>query len=650
MLAEMPHKPPLSWQKISARRLFLIFALIMALFYTVQGMSISYQMGHDQTYVGTMLAKDHDPSLYLRDYAFHDDSLYRSYIPVIRWFFDKLTGLTGSFDHALLAMVPVVVFLFALGTSLLLFEWSQSIGITLVITLLAIPYRAAPSGELWGVGGIEFILARTMATALAPFVFILFFRFLGKPAARYAALTGFATGLLAFLHPPTALFLGELFAGMFILNHFRNRQDWLQLAVMLGCYFLVALFPLTIMEQQAPASAAALDFAGLHQVIHSYLKIPLNWGHFPGDQTERRVWLFLGATLILGLNYLFRPAERRQAALQGWCWGNLVILYICWRLAGKGAGFTWLYIIAAVYVIWRYRRQDLEREDWWLGSMGFVVLAISILPYYFLTLLWLRVDSLWLTSLVIEHYRAVRLIHPFFYLFSAWAARYLLPEAAAWLRTTPQAVLLEYAILALAMFSRLLFSISLVVVVVWEGVRVRPQWRRSVTIGLMCLVLVGLGSFILFPAVKHDVGAYAFRDLGVHQARVDLTADEELYTWARTQTPKDSLFFYGSPLFRYRAQRSITHARGDLINHREPRYVEIFRRYERLEKAYREPAELIQAAKALQANYLVVEKSRGICLNLPLVFNNNKYLVYELSPYIPESLPPRPTKPSGGNA
>ncbi len=306
MLAEMPHKTPLPWRKVSARQIILLFALIMALFYTVQGMSSSYRMGHDQTYVGTMLAKDHDPSLYLRDYAFHDDSLYRSYIPVIRWFFDKLTRLTGSFDHALLAMVPVVVFLFALGTGLLLLEWSQSLGIALVITLLAIPYRAAPSGELWGVGGIEFILARTMATALAPFVFILFFRFLGKPAARYAAFTGFATGLLAFLHPPTALFLGELFAGIFILNHFRNRRDWLQLAVMLGCYFLVALFPLTFMEQQAPASAAALDFAGLHQVIHSYLKIPLNWGHFPGDPTERRVWLFLGATLILGLNYLFR--------------------------------------------------------------------------------------------------------------------------------------------------------------------------------------------------------------------------------------------------------------------------------------------------------------------------------------------------------
>ena len=353
-----------------------------------------------------------------------------------------------------------------------------------------------------------------MATALAPFVFILFFRFLAKPVAREAALTGFATGLLAFLHPPTALFLGELFAGLYILNHFRSRREWMLLILMLGGYFLVALLPLTFMEQQAPASAAALDFAGLRQVIHSYLKIPTNWGHFPGDQTERRVWLFLGATLLLGLNYLGRPAYRQRAALQGWCWGNLVILYICWRLAGKGAGFSWLYLVAAVYVIWRYRRQDLGQKDWWLLGMGFVVLAISILPYYFLTLLWLKIDSLWLTSLVVEHYRAVRLIHPFFYLFSARAASYLIPEAAEWLKTTPQAVLLEYAILALTMFSRLLFGLSLTAIMVWEGWRARPQWRRALTIGLSCFIFVGIGSLILVPAAKNSVGSFCLSGPG----------------------------------------------------------------------------------------------------------------------------------------
>jgi hypothetical protein len=280
--------------------------------------------------------------------------------------------------------------------------------------------------------------------------------------------------------------------------------------------------------------------------------------------------------------------------------------------------------------------------------MGFVVLAISILPYYFLTLLWLKIDSLWLTSLVIEHYRAVRLIHPFFYLFSARAACYLVPQVAAWLQTSRPAVLAGYTLLAVTMFSRLLFGLSWAAIIFWEGWRTRPHWRRVLTMGVLCLLLLAAGSLVMFPSVKQHVGAFVGRDLGVDKAKVDLRADQELYNWARTQTPKDSLFFYGSPLFRYQAQRSITHALGDLINHRESRYVEIFRRYHRLEEAFRDPVVLMREAKALQADYLVVEKSKGICLNLSLPFQNEKYLVYQLPPPDSETLQPRPSTPCGG--
>ena len=100
--------------------------------------------------------------------------------------------------------------------------------------------------------------------------------------------------------PPPPCSWENYLPGFYILNHFRNRRDWLLLALMLGGYLLMALFPLTFMEQQAPASAAAMDFAGLRQVIQVISKIPTNWGHFPGDPTERRVWLFLGRRLFWG--------------------------------------------------------------------------------------------------------------------------------------------------------------------------------------------------------------------------------------------------------------------------------------------------------------------------------------------------------------
>lgn len=610
--------------------ILLIFALLLALGYTWYSAVTPYQMGHDQTYVGTMLVKDRDPTLYARDYAFHDDTLYRAYIPLLRWLLQHLTTLTGSFDNALLALVAPAVCLFALGTGLLLLDWSRSLGVALVLTLLAVPYRPAPSGEIWGAGGVEFMLARTLATSLAPFILLEFFRFLGQPTVRRAVITGVSTGLLAFLHPPTALFLGELCTGMFLLCHIRERRQWLFLALLVGSYALAAFVPLTLMERQAPTPVAALDFVGIRQVVHSYLKIPADWGGFPGDATERRVWLFLGATLVLGLNYLLRPGRRPQAALQGWGWGCLIILYLCWRLAGKGAGFTWLYALAAAYVIWRWRRGDLETRDWWLLGMGFVVLAISLLPYYFLTLLWLRFDSLWLTSLVIEHYRAVRLIHPFFYLFSARAAACLMPALAQWLRTSQRIALSYYAVLAFAMVSRLFFGVAAAGIIWWEAWRAWPSRRRILQGGLACVTVLVVLGLALWPGLRHGLALTWSRDLGLHRAAVDPRPDDELFQWARTQTPKDALFFHGSPLFRFRAERSITHALGDLINHREARYVEIFRRYQRLEQAFGDPATLLTEAQKLQADYLIVAKSRPVRLLLPVVFENDRYLVYQL--------------------
>ncbi|MGQ9922294.1 MAG: hypothetical protein ACUVRZ_13345, partial [Desulfobacca sp.] len=445
---------------------------------------------------------------------------------------------------------------------------------------------------------------------------------------------GLGTGLLAFLHPPTALFLGELFAGLFFLSHWREGRAWQFLLLLLGGFAAAAFLPLTLMERQAPP-VAALDFAGLRQVVHSYLKIPTDWGSFPGDATERRIWLFLGTTLALGLNYFWRPQARERTRCQAWGWGSLVILYLCWRLAGKGAGFTWLYLVAAVYVIWRWRRGDPELKDWWLLGMGWVVLAISILPYYFLTLLWRHLDSLRLTSLVIEHYRAVRLIHPFFYLCSARAAACLLPPLAQWLGNRPWVAVGYYAVLAFAMASRLFFGVAAAGIIWWEAWRAWPSRRRLLHGGLAGVTLLALLALACWPELRQSLSLSVSLDLGLHRAAVDFRPDEELFQWARTQTPRDSLFFHGSPLFRLRAARSITHALGDLINHREARYVEIFRRYQRLEQAFGDPATLLAETQKLQADYLVVAKSRPVRLPLPVVFENDRYLVYQLRQPLP---------------
>ena len=90
----------------------------MAGLFTIQSLYTPYQMGHDQTYVGIMIAKDGNPDLYKRDFVFHDDTFYGNYIPAFRFFLRQLIQLTGSYEKALLSLVPPLVFIYALGMGL----------------------------------------------------------------------------------------------------------------------------------------------------------------------------------------------------------------------------------------------------------------------------------------------------------------------------------------------------------------------------------------------------------------------------------------------------------------------------------------------------------------------------------------------------
>jgi hypothetical protein len=619
------------WESIPPRQIFLVFALLMAGFFTIQSLYTPYQMGHDQTYVGIMIAKDGNPGLYKRDFVFHDDTFYGNYIPAFRFFLRQLIQLTGSYEKALLSLVPPLVFIYALGMGFLLYRFSQSIGITLALTFLAILYRAAPSGEIWGVGGVEFMLARTIMTAFVPLVFILFFKLIDAPDWQKGMLLGGLTGCMAFGHPVTALILGELFGALLLLQALQKKSYWPALIGMIVVYALMAWLPLTFFERQPATVIATTNFSEMRQVMHFFQKIPTYWGGWPKDPTETRVWLFLGTTLTLILYYILRPVSQRSQTMRHiWLVGGLVILYLCWRIAGKGAGLSWFILLAAIYVVWRYRQGDPEPLDWLFLQMGWIILLISLIAFYFITLLWMRIDSQFLSSLVSEHYRGVRLIIPFLFLFSAWVAGYLVPVAAHLLQESRQVVMWEYIFLAVGTLNRISFWLVASGVALYEMWRTKVHYRRVLVFGALGLMVIFLVSWASIPKFSFQV-THIWKTYGWQQKTIpDATPDMALYEWAKKETPVDALFFYNSPEFRFHGQRSITHALGDMINHRDSRYVEIYKRYYELEKAYSEKELLVNTARRLQVDYIVVEKNWPIRLYFPIVYENQKYLVYEV--------------------
>lgn len=105
---------------------------------------------------------------------------------------------------------------------------------------------------------------------------------------------------------------------------------------------------------------------------------------------------------------------------------------------------------------------------------------------------------------------------------------------------------------------------------------------------------------------------------------------QALYEWGRTLTPTDALFFTSSNEFRLEAQRSITHAKKDLGTAFFLRYplVTFYNRFQQFEDAYDDPASLREAARSVEADFVIVERKDELDLGWPVAYENEHYQVY----------------------
>lgn len=118
-----------------------------------------------------------------------------------------------------------------------------------------------------------------------------------------------------------------------------------------------------------------------------------------------------------------------------------------------------------------------------------------------------------------------------------------------------------------------------------------------------------------------------------------------ILAWAREHTPKDALFYMNTPAFRYYAGRSLTHSLRDVMLYTSLSMVDDYRRYQRLEGAYTAPGSLAREAQALKVDYIVIEKSRPVRLEFSVVFENDKYLVYQPTTPAPSHPAPKAAQP-----
>jgi len=408
---------------------------------------------------------------------------------------------------------------------------------------------------------------------------------------------------------------------------------------------------------------------------------------------EIMVWVYLGSMLLWGCIYLLYHRGRLPSLSPKVVYGLLFILQAPAAYLLTGFEATALVVITISYWAYRILRSEPDKLDRWLLYLIVLIFCYSFVASYVLEHIWKHFELWLLTPLMAEQPRAARFIYLPLFLYAArfmqtavklgWKGCFLAVAAAC--------------LTAGAFPQDLFCSVGVgLLVLIWPEKKVlrdRP-WLEAIleaaTLGVtlkVVLALVGVGGsgwLALYVAVGYGVlalgmrypahrrrvlvstfflilacvalgvtGVYRFpvlsplRSLALTPSRLwaQVSPDHlkrlparrrdalELCDWARTYTDVDSLFYHGTPEFRFRAQRSITHAWKDLgaAYYQGGRMVEFYDRYNELESSLYEVSSLLAQAEKYEVDYIVTAFSQSQPI-LPVAFSNSTYTVYRYDP------------------
>jgi hypothetical protein len=634
----------------------------------------------DKDNVMIMVAKDLNPGLYASDYVFTDDSLYRFYIPWYRWLMGRLWILTGSYETGLVWIVPIMVTIYVLGMILLLVRLSGWVWVAVGLALVSTSYREAMGSEMWGVATSDGMLARTIYAAFSPYLFWLMFRWLSSPSLRLTFVTGIVLGVAANLHPTSGLFMVGFVSVLFFLTYYGRLPDnWHHLATLLGAAAIASLpIVLSVLGRSDQPVSSEVSFEVFSQIVIERIKIPFRPHDFELDLIgvilarpllDYLVWLYLALGIGLAGVFIVRRRWLVERAHILWLVGGLVVCLYAFMVALFNEPF--FFVVAGVYVIYRFYKGSIEVMDWWILGLLALVVLFSYVGYYVVAWIWQTFEAWSLTSLLIEQSRAARYVYlPLFFL-SARAARAWIPEFQTRIdlqrglvnwrdvgRGGPSARHLDRVDLALAFgllyaggagISRQLFNTIPGILIGFLGLAVTVAlmavvfhtWRQSVSkVWQIAVILVGLGLIFFTPAGTW-LGKYSplpVPVLGSVNRSEETNDGQELFAWARSNTSADALFYWcglddrAALHFRAKGQRSITHNWKDLglAIYDRAHLVEFYERYHRLQEACQTPETAVTMARELKADYILAPAGLPDP-GLPLCFSGGRYSVYAVN-------------------
>lgn len=551
----------------------VIVFVALAGFWGVHGLTRGVEhLSGDQHITLLLVLKGEDPSLFPTDLIYNGQRLSKEYTPYPLYisFLSMAYRFTGDLAAGYKLMVVPLTLLYLCGAYLVFLRFSRKPWVAVILSVVSSFPLAVPMGdEIFGLGQVGTMVARTIFTAALPWLFLAFSSWIDRP--RRLVLLFFTMGLLANLHLASVLHATPVLILTYLLESRGTRRSWVTAGAM-GLATVAGAAPivwshLQYLGEQAATSvpdggafAAQVAWVRFGKVMYP----PQAMKAFPRMLVDA---LTVGVTVASVVLVVHRWLSRHQRG--GLCLRLVAVIALGYLLYPMG---QLLCALLAILFLLPQSESDLREER--LGV------------YFALAILWVSIVELivFLFVLPIQD-------HPVFLLIYHRGVRFAV----------------------FAVFLLLAVSVRL------------ADWSRVT--GVVRIALIVLVVFTGFWQARHTVRTYlrTHRDLeAAHRAA--------MARWAREETDPRDLFLFDSADFRVMARRSLAFAIKDgdsAMSFRPDRAAAWLERWATLRAAGSNPAALWQAGVRYGAQYVVVPARavRGTGLESRLRYRNATYAV-----------------------
>ncbi len=623
--------------RISKKSILTIAFLfgIFIVYYTYLGY-LQTELHKDHLTIALIELSNSNTQLFQHDYVFGDRKTLKFYYPLVIKLLTFLRNITGTFETALVFLIPIIMFIYLTGMFALLYALTHNEVIAFSLAIVSSVPRWSLGGTFWGVAGIDAVLARSLFLMFIPWVCLLFFWLWTNKSIWYLPIIAGLLGLLSNLHPVSGFFSVQLFLALIVFIKGINKTT-IGVLGLSAIMAVVGVYPtLANFVSGTQANDAIIPFSKFAEIINIFYKpfifpFPQNNLYISEQMQEFFVWGYVFAMVIWGIAYF--------AFRQGWLKFDssrfffLALLLIQLPLANVVARLkvTPLILIVGLYGVYRVWQAKVDKQDWWLLWLMTIIISCTFIANYFLIWLWYEFELISITTVMFEELRGAKFIYLPLYLY---AARFMADfvescSGKVWKQwqISTMIIALSYLLFFTASTKWVgLLGIVFVVQIMFHEKIIQYNWGKM---GLQAIALMVVLRASIIPYQTFDIQTFFNSSQYVSQKEQD---KQELYHWAKTQTDIDSLFYFGLFEFRFKAQRSITHSWVDASRsyYRRDKFILFYERYIKLNEGYGNPTLLLQYAEEYDVDYIAGDST--LSLNLPIAFQNDSYIVYGKSP------------------